>query len=84
LSSQSQIAQSALPGEIYVDCSRSFGPTLQRFVVPALLILLMSPVVIQRTPTDIFPNINIPVIAVAWQYTGLNHAYCCQPPPSAL
>jgi len=42
------------------------------FVVLALLILLMSPVVIQRTPTDIFPNINIPVIAVAWQYTGLN------------
>ena len=40
------------------------------FVVLALLILLMSPVVIQRTPTDIFPNINIPVIAVAWQYTG--------------
>src|ERR1700733_577650 len=32
----------------------------------------MSPVTITRTPTDIFPNINIPVIAVAWQYTGLN------------
>jgi hypothetical protein len=29
-------------------------------------------VVILRTPTDIFPDINIPVIAVAWQYTGLN------------
>jgi multidrug efflux pump subunit AcrB len=29
-------------------------------------------VVILRTPTDIFPNINIPVIAVAWQFTGLN------------
>ena len=42
------------------------------FVVPVLLILLMSPVIIQRTPTGIFPNINIPVIAVAWQYTGLN------------
>jgi multidrug efflux pump subunit AcrB len=38
----------------------------------ALLILIMSPVVILRTPTDIFPNINIPVVAVAWQYTGLN------------
>jgi multidrug efflux pump subunit AcrB len=25
-----------------------------------------------RTPTDIFPNINIPVVAVAWQYTGMN------------
>ena len=42
------------------------------FVVLALLILLLSPVVILRTPTDIFPNIDIPVIAVAWQYTGLN------------
>jgi CzcA family heavy metal efflux pump len=42
------------------------------FVVLALLILILSPVVISRTPTDIFPNINIPVIAVAWQYTGLN------------
>src|SRR5467141_3258337 len=42
------------------------------FIVLALLILLMSPVVILRTPTDIFPNINIPVIAVAWQFTGLN------------
>ena len=36
------------------------------FIVLALLILIVSPVVILRTPTDIFPNINIPVIAVAW------------------
>jgi CzcA family heavy metal efflux pump len=42
------------------------------FIVLALLILLMSPVVLLRTPTDIFPNIDIPVVAVAWQYTGLN------------
>jgi multidrug efflux pump subunit AcrB len=42
------------------------------FIVVALLILIMSPVIILRTPTDIFPNINIPVIAVAWTYTGLN------------
>jgi CzcA family heavy metal efflux pump len=42
------------------------------FIILALLILIMSPVVIVRTPTDIFPNINIPVVAVAWQYTGLN------------
>src|SRR5499425_1997771 len=42
------------------------------FIVLALLILLASPVVILRTPTDIFPNIDIPVIAVAWQFTGLN------------
>jgi multidrug efflux pump subunit AcrB len=42
------------------------------FVVLAILILIASPVVILRTPTDIFPNIDIPVIAVAWQFTGLN------------
>src|SRR3984885_3137717 len=42
------------------------------FIVLALLILIMSPVMIMRTPTDIFPNINIPVVAVAWTYTGLN------------
>jgi CzcA family heavy metal efflux pump len=42
------------------------------FIVLALLILILSPVVILRTPTDIFPDINIPVIAVSWTYTGLN------------
>src|SRR3984885_3867227 len=42
------------------------------FVVLALMVLVMSVVAISRTPTDIFPNINIPVIAVDWTYTGLN------------
>jgi CzcA family heavy metal efflux pump len=42
------------------------------FIVLALLILILSPLVIFNTPTDIFPNINIPVVAVVWQYTGLN------------
>jgi multidrug efflux pump subunit AcrB len=42
------------------------------FVVLALLIFILSPVMILRTPTDIFPNINIPVVAVAWQFTGMN------------
>src|ERR1700750_1728078 len=42
------------------------------FIVLALLILILSPVMILRTPTDIFPNINIPVVAVAWTYTGLS------------
>src|SRR5262245_4908274 len=41
-------------------------------IVPALRILILSPVIMSRTPTDIFPNIDIPVIAVAWQFTGLN------------
>ena len=42
------------------------------FIVMTLLILLISPLVIQRTPTDIFPNVNIPVIAVLWNYAGLS------------
>src|ERR1700759_4330608 len=42
------------------------------FLVLALLILLIAPVAILRMPTDIFPNINIPVIAVSWTYTGLS------------
>src|SRR5229473_1740465 len=42
------------------------------FIVLAVLILVLSPVMILRTPTDIFPNIDIPVISVAWQYTGMN------------
>ena len=41
------------------------------FIVLALLILLISPLVILRTPVDIFPNVNIPVIAVLWNYSGL-------------
>jgi multidrug efflux pump subunit AcrB len=42
------------------------------FVVLALLILLISPLVILRTSTDIFPTVNLPVIAVAWNYNGMN------------
>jgi len=41
------------------------------FIVAALVIILMTPIVLQRTPTDIFPVIDIPVIAVDWQYAGL-------------
>ncbi|GGG64693.1 efflux RND transporter permease subunit [Edaphobacter dinghuensis] len=42
------------------------------FIVLAILILIAAPVVILRTPTDIFPNIDIPVVSCAWAYTGLN------------
>ncbi len=41
------------------------------FAVLALLLLIIGPLAAMRTPTDIFPEIRIPVIAVAWQYTGL-------------
>jgi multidrug efflux pump subunit AcrB len=40
--------------------------------VAALVLVLLMPFVLLRTPTDIFPAINIPVISVIWQYAGLN------------
>jgi multidrug efflux pump subunit AcrB len=42
------------------------------FVVVSLLLLLLAPIVILRTPTDIFPSINIPVVSIVWTYTGLD------------
>src|SRR5258705_7369795 len=42
------------------------------FVVLALLILMVGPLTIARTPTDIFPNIDIPVVTVVWNYAGLS------------
>jgi multidrug efflux pump subunit AcrB len=41
------------------------------FVVLALLILIIGPLAAMRMPTDIFPNIRIPVISVVFQYNGL-------------
>ena len=41
------------------------------FIVVALLILLIGTLAALRMPVDIFPDINIPVIGVAWQYQGL-------------
>ena len=42
------------------------------FIVMAIFILLIGPLAAMRTPIDILPNINIPVIAVVWQYQGLS------------
>jgi len=42
------------------------------FVVAALLLLLVTPFVLIKTPTDIFPSINIPVVSIIWGYTGLS------------
>jgi CzcA family heavy metal efflux pump len=42
------------------------------FIVFALMIILMTPIVLMRTPTDIFPAIDIPVISIAWNYSGLS------------
>src|SRR6266581_1005233 len=41
------------------------------FVVVALLIAVLGAVSIYRMSTDIFPNIDIPVVSVVWQYTGM-------------
>src|SRR6267378_354820 len=44
------------------------------FVVLALVLIIISPVVLLRTPVDIFPNIDIPVISVIWTFNGLSPA----------
>lgn len=41
------------------------------FIVMALMLLIIGPLAIIRTPTDIFPDINIPVVSVVWSFTGL-------------
>src|SRR5262245_8917256 len=41
------------------------------FIVMALVVMLLTPLVLLRTPTDIFPEINIPVISLVWTFTGL-------------
>ena len=42
------------------------------FVVMALVIILLTPITILRTPTDIFPDIDIPVVSVVWFYSGMS------------
>ncbi|HYK37541.1 efflux RND transporter permease subunit [Alloacidobacterium sp.] len=42
------------------------------FAVFALLLMVLGPLAILRTPTDIFPNIDIPVVAMVWRYTGMS------------
>jgi len=42
------------------------------FVVAALVLLLLTPLVLRRMPTDIFPAIDIPVVSSVWLYSGLS------------
>ncbi|MFZ0771605.1 MAG: efflux RND transporter permease subunit [Candidatus Sulfotelmatobacter sp.] len=42
------------------------------FIVMALVIIILTPVTILRTATDIFPDIDIPVVSVVWFYTGMS------------
>ncbi|MGC2820906.1 MAG: efflux RND transporter permease subunit, partial [Candidatus Sulfotelmatobacter sp.] len=42
------------------------------FIVMALVIIILTPLTILRTATDIFPSIDIPVVSVVWFYTGMS------------
>jgi multidrug efflux pump subunit AcrB len=42
------------------------------FIVVALLLFILGPLAIMRTPTDIFPNIDIPVVSIVWSYNGFS------------
>jgi len=42
------------------------------FIVMALVILLLTPITVLMMPTDIFPDIDIPVVSVVWFYTGMS------------
>src|SRR6476646_2924281 len=42
------------------------------FIVMALLIVILGVTSIRKTPTDIFPNIDIPVVSVVWTYNGIS------------
>jgi CzcA family heavy metal efflux pump len=42
------------------------------FIVMAIVIMILFVVTVFRTPTDIFPDINIPVVSVVWSYTGMS------------
>ncbi len=42
------------------------------FIVVALLLAVLGPLMVLRTPTDIFPNINIPVLSIVWSYNGFS------------
>jgi len=53
------------------------------FVVAALLLLLLTPFILLRTPTIFFHRSTIPVVSIVWNYTGLNAVemekpYCLQ------
>jgi multidrug efflux pump subunit AcrB len=42
------------------------------FVVFAILLLILGPISVLNTPTDIFPNIDIPVVSIVWNYSGFS------------
>jgi len=42
------------------------------FIVLAVLLFIIGPLAVLRTPTDIFPNIDIPVVSIVWTYNGFS------------
>jgi len=56
---------------VLVDIVRIALQKPYTFVVMALLLLIIGPLAAMRTPIDIFPEIRIPVVAVAWNYAGM-------------
>ncbi len=42
------------------------------FIVMSIIILILGVVTIQKTPTDVFPNIDIPVVSMIWSYSGIS------------
>src|ERR1700761_4315683 len=68
------VVESRFSGFVKRNCMWIVRLALRRpytFVVMAILILVMGLISISRTPTDIFPNIDIPVISIIWNYSGL-------------
>ena len=61
-----------LPGNLPMWIVRLALRRPYTFVVGALLLLLLTPFILLRTPTDIFPSIDIPVVSIIWQYAGLD------------
>ncbi len=62
----SGVLRSAVCGSLKSRLQRPYT-----FIVLALLLLILGPLTILRTPTDIFPNIGIPVVSVVWRYSGM-------------
>ncbi len=42
------------------------------FIVVAILLFILGPLAIMRTPTDIFPDIDIPVVSIVWSFNGFS------------
>ena len=49
------------------------------FAVLALLLMVLGPLAIVNMPVDIFPNIDIPVVSIIWQYQGFSPEQMAEP-----